>query len=42
VVPVQARARGVVSGISFDGSAAELVIGGNHVKLSAVSEINQG
>ena len=40
-VPVQARARGVVSGISFDGSAAELVVGGNKVKLSEVSEITQ-
>ena len=40
-VPVQARARGVVSGITFDGSAAELVVGGNKVKLSEVSEITQ-
>ncbi len=40
-VPVQARARGLVSGISFDGSAAELVVGGNNVKLSDVYEVTQ-
>jgi len=41
VVPVQARARGLVTGISFDGSAAELVVGGNNVKLSNVYEVTQ-
>jgi flagellar basal-body rod modification protein FlgD len=40
-VPVQARASGLVSGITFDGSAAELVVGGNNVKLSDVYAITQ-
>jgi flagellar basal-body rod modification protein FlgD len=40
-VPVEARARGRVSGVSFDGDAAELLVGGNHVKLPDVVEITQ-
>jgi flagellar basal-body rod modification protein FlgD len=40
VVP-EARARGRVSGVSFDGDAAELVVGGAHVKLPDVVEITQ-
>jgi hypothetical protein len=41
-VAVEARGRGRVSGVSFDGEAAELVVAGNHVKMPDVVEITQG
>ncbi|GEJ56990.1 flagellar hook assembly protein FlgD [Anaeromyxobacter diazotrophicus] len=40
-VAVEARGQGRVTGITFDGGAAELLIGQDHVKLSDVSEITQ-
>jgi flagellar basal-body rod modification protein FlgD len=41
-VSVEARARGRVGGVTFDGDAAQLLVGGNPVKLSDVVEITQG
>jgi len=40
-VTPDARARGRVSGVSFDGDATELLVGGAHVKLPDVTEITQ-
>ncbi|MFL5263691.1 MAG: flagellar hook assembly protein FlgD [Anaeromyxobacteraceae bacterium] len=40
-VTPDARARGRVSGVSFDGGATELLVGGAHVKLPDVVEITQ-
>ena len=40
-VPVETRGHGQVSGVTFDGDAAELVVGGNHVKLPDVVGITQ-
>jgi len=41
-VSVEARAHGRVGGVTFDGEAAQLLVGGNPVKLSDVVEITQG
>jgi flagellar basal-body rod modification protein FlgD len=41
-VAVEARAHGRVGGVTFDGDAAQLLVGGNTVKLSDVVEITQG
>ena len=40
-VAVEARSSGRVRGVSFDGDAAELVIGTSHVKLADVVQITQ-
>jgi flagellar basal-body rod modification protein FlgD len=40
-VAVEARGQGRVTGITFEGGAAELLVGHDHVKLSDVSEITQ-
>jgi flagellar basal-body rod modification protein FlgD len=40
-VTPDARARGRVSGVSFDGAATELLVGSAHVKLPDVVEITQ-
>ena len=37
-----ALAQSVVGGVTFDGDAAQLLVGGNTVKLSDVIEITQG
>jgi flagellar basal-body rod modification protein FlgD len=41
-VAAEARAHGRVGGVTFDGEAAQLLVGGNAVKLSDVVEITQG
>lgn len=41
-VTAEARAHGRVGGVTFDGDAAQLLVGGNTVKLSDVVEITQG
>ena len=41
-VGAEARAHGRVGGVTFDGDAAQLLVGGNAVKLSDVVEITQG
>ena len=40
-VKAEARARGRVGGVSFEDGAAELVVGGAHVKLSDVVGVSQ-
>jgi flagellar basal-body rod modification protein FlgD len=40
-VAVEGRAQGLVSGVTFDGDAAELLVGGNTVKLPDVVQITQ-
>jgi flagellar basal-body rod modification protein FlgD len=41
-VAPEERARGRVGGVAFDGGAAELVVGGAHIKMGDVVEITQG